>query len=138
MPKSTRKDIWTCLVTGTPKSPTMLVPLQDLRHNSNPRKPPCCASCSPRADGESQAFQGSTADAAPAAVSGCLPDTRVDVCEAIERMVCRGTSSRYICITYRHRLPENHDSILPACFPGTQTHLACVHTDTHAPTSTHK
>lgn len=108
MPKSTRKDFWTCLVTVTLKSPTMLVPLQVLRHNSNPGKPPCCASSSPRADGESQAFQDSTADAAPAAVSGCLPGMRVDVCEATERMVCRCTSSRYICITYKHRLPENH------------------------------
>ena len=128
-PKSTRKDFWTCLVMVTPKLLTMLVPLQVLRHNSNPRKPPCWASCSPRAGGESQAFQDSTVDATLAAVSGCSPGVWVDVCAAIERMVYRRTSSHYICITYKHHLPENHDYILPPCFPGIQIHLA-VYTQT--------
>ena len=130
---------WTCLVVVMPESLTTVM-LQVLRYNSNSVSPPAV----PSATQERQPKPG-----LPGPPCRCHAGYRLwGLTRCAGWRVCRqrNTRSHCICVTYDHRLPENHDCILQSVSRHSDifqlsTHwLSCIHSthNPYTPTFTHK
>ena len=136
---SAPKVFWTCLVVVTLES-LAAVMLQVLRCNSNSASPPAV----PSATQETQPKPG-----LPGPPCRCHAGYRLwEFTRCAGWRVCRqrNTRSHCICVTYDHRLPENHDCILQSVSRRSDifqlcTHrLSCIHSthNPYTPTFTHK